>query len=122
MGGILGALFFHGCVSNDEVSNGTNYRRLANEFASKNPGKEAKKDFDKASYEIYSAMSYELYYPGLDIEVGEAVVKKYGVKHISGTTGSIESDAHRDFNLAAFHFAAQYNRAKMNLLRDSGKL
>lgn len=121
-GGIIGVLFFQSCVSTDQVSKGTNYRRLANEFASRNPDGEAKTDFDNGSFEIYSAMSLGLYYPGLDIEVGEAVVEKFGVKHLSGTTDAIQSNAHRDFNLEAFHFGSQYNRTKMKLLRDSGKL
>ena len=122
MGGMFGVLFFQGCVSNHPVSGSMNYRRLANEFASRNPVGEAKNDFDNGSFEIYSAMSLGLYYPGLDIEVGEAVVEKFGVKHLSGTTDAIQSNAHRDFNLEAFHFGSQYNRTKMKLLRDSGKL
>ncbi|NOX99718.1 MAG: hypothetical protein GXP30_08330 [Verrucomicrobia bacterium] len=123
--GIIGvALVFQSCVisGNGAGAVESRYRRLADEYDSKNPVREAERDFKKGSYEIYSAKSFSLYYPGLDIEVGEAVAKKHGVKHISGTSDEIESDAHREFNLAAFHFAMQYNQRKMQLLRDSGKL
>ncbi len=119
--GMFFVFIFQGCVSSSSGPD-SSYRRQASYFDSKNPVREAERDFKKGSYEIYSAKSFSLYYPGLDIEVGEAVAKKHGAKHISGTSDEIESDAHREFNLAAFHFAMQYNQRKMQLLRDSGKL
>jgi len=122
LSGISVILVFQGCVISNQGGAESSYRRQANYFASRNPVREAEKDFKKNSYEIYSAKSFNLYYPGLDIEVGEAVAKKHGVKHISGTSDEIESEAHREFNLAAFHFGSQYNQRKMQLLRDSGKL
>ena len=120
--GLLAALIFQGCVSPKQIANSPKYNRLAKEYAAREPAGEAKRDFDQGSYEIYSAMGYGLYYPGLDFDVGEAVAKKFGVKHLSGTTDAIRSDDHREFILAAFHFGMQYNQVKMKLLKDSGKL
>lgn len=119
---IFAVIVLPGCVSSNQGSAESGYRRRADAFASRNPVREAEKDFDQGAYEIYSAMSYGLYYPGLDIEVAQEVVKKFGAKHIRGTSDAIESDAQRNFNLAAFHFGMQYNQRKMQLLRDSGKL
>jgi len=44
------------------------------------------------------------------------------VKPIKGTSDEIVSDAHRNFNLTAFYFASEYNRQKLKLLKNAGKL
>ncbi len=119
---LIAALILQGCASPDQKSHNPKYNRLAAKYASRDSVGEAKKDFEQGSYEIYSAMAYSLYYPGLDYDVGDAVAKKFGVMHLSGTTDAIKSDAHREFVLAAFHFGMQYNQMKMKLLKDSGKL
>ena len=111
-----------GCVISDQNSSESAYSRMTNNYASRNPVREAEKSFKQGDYEIYSAKSYSLYYPGLDFVVGETVAKKFGAKHIRGTSDVIESEEHRELNLVAFQFGSQYNQRKMQLLRDSGKL
>ncbi len=125
---LLVIFVFQGCADLNRGEGGSDgasdasYRRRTREFEAKKAVKEAVTDFERASYGIFSASSYSLYYPGLDFEVGKLVAEKYGVKHIKGTSDAIVSDAHRNFNLAAFYFASEYNRQKVKLLKSSGKL
>ncbi|MFK5924154.1 MAG: hypothetical protein QM496_18405 [Verrucomicrobiota bacterium] len=125
---LLVIFVFQGCADLNQGQGGSDgasdasYRRRTREFEAKKAVKEAVTDFERASYGIFSASSYSLYYPGLDFEVGKLVAEKHGVKHIKGTSDAIVSDAHRNFNLAAFYFASEYNRQKVKLLKISGKL
>lgn len=125
---LLVILVFQGCADlnrgegGSDGANDASYRRRTREFESRKAVKEAAADFDRASYGIFSASSYSLYYPGLDFEVGKLVGEKFGAKHIKGTSDVIVSDAHRNFNLAAFYFASEYNRQKIKLLKNAGKL
>lgn len=115
-------LFLVGCASSHKLVLGSDYRQRAHQFTSRQGAQEASKDFAQGEYEIYTANAYTLYYPGLDIEVGEAVAKKFGVRHIEGTSDAIENSDHRDFILAAFYFASEYNRKKLALLKSSDTL
>ncbi|MCF6313275.1 MAG: hypothetical protein L3J39_12565 [Verrucomicrobiales bacterium] len=123
-GSCLLLLFLFGCVSSNKPAAiaDSGFRQRTHQFTSRHGEQEAAKDFANGVYAIYSANAYTLYYPGLDIEVGGAVVKKFGVRHIEGTSDTIKSSEHRDFILAAFHFASKYNRKKLELLKSSGKL
>jgi len=58
-----------GCISPKQVLLSPKYNRLAKEYASRDPAEEAKRDFDKGSFEIYSVMTYGIGYPGVDFDV-----------------------------------------------------
>lgn len=118
----LAVLFSLGCASSNRPALDLSYRQRAHQFTARHGAQEASKDFAQAEYGIYSAKAYTLYYPGLDTEVGEVVANKFGVRHIEGTSDAIKNSDHRDFILAAFYFASEYNRKKLELLKNSEKL
>ena len=86
------------------------------------PATVATENFQKGTIFVFGANGAGgLFYPGIDIEVGEAFAKKYTVRFVPESSAVIKNDLHKEYLFLALAYAEKYNQTTLKLLAVPAK-